>query len=187
MSSVKLGETLRYGGREGANPSDPLDQRMTISFHLNDRKINLTATDDVDEEPIRHARDAIYFGGGGLILLGCTESAGVPTLEFAIDRCKHCSKPIVSMFECEWKTCDACADKCGHEYERGMVHGGKAGAMGVGEFCGKCGRGKPEQKVHVGRGRLNGSSKFRTNWASSFNTKTPLWESARENWLKSSD
>jgi hypothetical protein len=27
-----------------------------------------------------------------------------------------------------------------------MVHGGSAGNMGMGEFCGKCGRGKPEHE-----------------------------------------
>jgi len=48
------------------------------------------------------------------------------------------------MGECEWKTCNACKDKCEHVYEPGLVHGGNAGMMAPGEFCGKCGRGKPE-------------------------------------------
>lgn len=144
QTSVPLGEMLNYEGRGGADPNDPVSERMRISFALNGGKFDLLATTDEDEDPVRWTRDAIFFGGGGLILLGHQEVDGLPVLDFTVAHCKLCNKPMISMGECEWRTCDACKDACAHEYERGMVHGGSAGIMAVNEFCTKCGRGKPE-------------------------------------------
>ncbi len=145
QATITPGELLAYTGRSGASPNDPISERMRISFVLNGGTFEIIATSDSDEDPVRWTRDAIFFGGGGLILLGHHDVDGLPALEFTIGRCGICNKPIVSMGECEWKTCDGCKDKCAHEeLDRGIIHGGDAGASAVGEFCIKCGRAVPK-------------------------------------------
>lgn len=143
QASVPPGQLLKYAGRKGADPNDPTSERMQLSFTLDGGRFDLIATADEDEDPIRYTRDAIFFGGGGLIFLGHQEVDGAPALEFSVAHCKLCSKPLITMSECEWKTCDECRNDCAHEYETGFVHGGDVGDAAVGEFCSKCGRGKP--------------------------------------------
>lgn len=143
------GFQLKYDGREGADCNDPLSERMSLYFKLDGQRATITATNDESEQNIRFARDAIFFGGGGLTLVDHEEADGKMQANVCIAFCKHCNAPLIEMGRCEWKTCEACVAKCEHEYEDGHVHGGEAGVLGVGKFCVKCGRGKPDETPAV--------------------------------------
>jgi hypothetical protein len=134
----QIGDILKYDGRGGAN-------RMWLCFYIGigDSTFKLSGTADDDDKAVRNIRDAIFFGGRGLIFIGHTEVNGKPSLDFTIEHCKVCNKPMISMIECEWQTCNACAEKCEHNYVYGAVHGGGID-IGLGEYCDFCGRGKPK-------------------------------------------
>lgn len=107
-------------------------------------KLELTASDEDSLKAIRSLRDAVYFSSGEITFIGSEPIEGKQSIIITVNRCQHCSANLVSRHTCEWKTCDACAAKCKHNYIHGVVHGGSAGNMAMGEFCDKCGRGKPE-------------------------------------------
>ncbi|OHA66245.1 MAG: hypothetical protein A3D63_01230 [Candidatus Wildermuthbacteria bacterium RIFCSPHIGHO2_02_FULL_49_17] len=139
-----FGQILRYQGRGSISPNAPLSERMWLRFSYGfGKKLTLLATTEEDEKAVRQIRDAIYFGGGGLIFTIYSVRDGKSSVDFAIAQCKVCDKPVISLVECEWLYCDACAAKCEHRYERGPIHGGGVD-LGMGEFCGICGRGKPK-------------------------------------------
>ncbi|MGE5392710.1 MAG: hypothetical protein ACM3NH_03125 [Candidatus Saccharibacteria bacterium] len=144
-TTVVRGSVIQYQSRDGADHGEPYDRRMTLKFLLNGREIVLRATRDEDEKIVRSLRDWIWFGKrGGVLYLEYEETLEGPRVRVAPELCKICRKPVASLAESEWQTCDACAEKCKHEYKRGTVHGGVAGPLAMGEYCGKCGRGKPE-------------------------------------------
>lgn len=141
------GSSLRYKGRSGAHPNDPYNLRMLLRFELDDYHIVVMASTDDGECDIRAIRDAVYFGGGGLTLLNHEEVDGKPSAQVCVTFCKHCQAPLIDMGRCEWKTCEACVDKCEHEYQEGATHGGPAGTLAVSAYCKKCGRGNPNATV----------------------------------------
>ena len=49
---------------------------------------------------------------------------------------------MIGIRACEWGVCNLCAAKCEHEYIRGPIRGGGTD-IGVGDFCEKCGQGRP--------------------------------------------
>ena len=145
-STIKFGRVLPYEGRGGVNhPNVPLDQHMWLrfSYDVGGKKFELLATTEESEKIVRQMRDALYYGGGGLIFVGYYIRNGKHFAQFAIGACRVCHKPVISRVECEWRYCDTCAEKCEHRYERGAVHGDGVD-LGVGEFCGNCGRAKPK-------------------------------------------
>ncbi len=146
---LKPKNILKYNGRSGANCNDPLDKRMVIHFIFENQEVSIKATADSDEDPIRWIRDALFFGSGSLKLIKCEKKDGVLWVSFCVAFCKHCDKPMIDMGRVEHGTCDDCAKKCEHTYIEGFVHGGRAGQIGVGQFCSKCGMGKPEEMPGV--------------------------------------
>ena len=99
----------------------------------------LRGTNLRDKKLLLGVRSAVYMNGGTLHLLQQLRGGGAV---FTAKRCKHCRTPMIDRISCEWNTCNLCALVCVHEYERGAVTGGGVD-IGIGEFCGKCGRGKP--------------------------------------------
>lgn len=109
-------------------------------------KLTLVGTTEEDKREIVSIRDTCFFGSGGLVFLGETEVDGKKAMIFTARRCKHCNAGMLRFGACEWGVCDACAAQCEHTYVHGMIHGGDVGDMGVGEYCDKCGRGKPSHQ-----------------------------------------
>ena len=142
LARFYIGDLLTYVSRSGADPRDPYHMRMALRFKTSAGPIELVASDEESEKAVRGLRDAIFFGGGGLIFTAETWVDGARAFAFTIGRCKICNNPIIMMHECEWKTCKACKEKCEHVYERGAMHGGGRDLF-VGEFCSKCGTNKP--------------------------------------------
>lgn len=88
-------------------------------------------------------RDTCFFADGCIYFIEASSIQGLPTIVCTGSFCKHCNSPILKPGRCEWHTCDACVEKCEHEWKEGSVHGGDAGDLGLGQYCGKCGIGKP--------------------------------------------
>jgi hypothetical protein len=107
-------------------------------------KFTLEGTSADDKRQGGSIRDVSFFGSSGLVFLGTTEVDGKLGVILTAMFCTKCSAPMISLSAVEWRICNACAAKCEHRYVRGIVHGGKAGNMGMGEYCEICGRGKPE-------------------------------------------
>ena len=142
-------EFLKYAGRSSVTPNDPLSARMLLRFWFAEEKITISATSDQDELSIRHLRDAIFFGGGGLYLLGDSPEYSATTLKFCVEFCKQCQSPVIDMASCEHSICNRCAERCQHEYKGNVpIHGGKI-QLGFSEVCTKCGRVNPQAKVEV--------------------------------------
>ena len=93
------------------------------------------------EEMLGQIAMTSYYSGG-LVFLGVTEVYGKKSLTVTGTYCKNCGAAIVDSGRCEWGICEACVQKCEHDYKVGAIHGARVD-IGVGEFCGKCGRGKP--------------------------------------------
>jgi hypothetical protein len=161
LAIVTPGEKLSYAGRNDATetekfsielyagatkePSSETSGNVTVVgiAHVGGVRLDLRGDTDDDDLEVRRLRDTCYFGSGGLIFLGETEVDGRKALLITAAKCKLCEGNMLGLGECEWKTCNACKDKCEHVYIRGLVHGGGAGGVGMGEYCEKCGRCKP--------------------------------------------
>ena len=135
---------LHAGAREETQSKTEGNITVTRDVHVGGVKLTLVGTTEEDKHEVGRIRDMCYFGSGGLIFIGETEVDGKKTIVTTGLRCRHCGAGMIRYSDCEWKTCDACAAKCEHNYVRGMIHGGGVGDMGVGEYCDKCGRGKPK-------------------------------------------
>jgi hypothetical protein len=162
IALAKPKDRIKYGGRSGGDDGVPfmiflhvdsqteevkeVEGNVTLTSYrrVGGVKLVLRGTTEADDAEVRRIRDAIYFGAGGAIFLGSCEVDGKTAIMVTLSHCKLCNAPMIDLSSCEWKTCKACAAKCGHQYERGAVHGGSAGDIGMGEFCNLCGRGKPE-------------------------------------------
>jgi CheY-like chemotaxis protein len=145
-ATTAFGQILKYKGRGSITPNASYGEHMWLQFSYGeDKKLELLATTEEDEKAVRQLRDAIYFGKGGLTFTGYFVRNGKPSVDFTIAQCKACHKSIISVIECEWLYCDACAAKCEHQYKRGATHGGGVD-LKIGDFCSVCGRAKPEPK-----------------------------------------
>lgn len=162
LPQLKKGDTFTYGGREqdgeyckvhfhfGSTPKEKVTTSGSVTFHetVEEGGIHLViagSTDD-DKGEVGYLRDSCYFGASSPIFLDTVEVDGVKAMVITLKLCKHCQAPMISLCSVEWSTCPACAEKCEHEYEQGLVHGGDAGSGAVGEFCTKCGRSRPRSK-----------------------------------------
>ncbi len=160
---LKPEDKLSYGGR-GQDGDD--NKFWTVRLHAGARKERqsktegrITVTQDVhvggvelvlrgsteeDKYEVNSIRNTCFHGGSsGLIFLGTLEVDGKTAIVTTAKRCKHCGAQMIRYDDCEWNTCDACAVKCEHNYVHGAIHGGNTD-IGVGEYCNKCGRGKPK-------------------------------------------
>lgn len=155
MEAAKPGDQLRYSGREayslkfsvgGTWEEEATTQgNLTIrrQVHKGGMQFDLQVSTPEDESHVRRIRDCCYFGSGGLIFLGTDDVDGKKALVVTVGLCKRCHAWMITLTECEWEVCDACAALCSHEYKEGYVHGGRAACLGLGEFCGECGRSNP--------------------------------------------
>jgi hypothetical protein len=156
IAIAKPDDKMTYGGRNGGDGDKPFVVYLHLGSHTEENmtihrdeevggvKLELRGSGEDSDNEVRLIRDVCFFGSGGLIFLGTCEVDGKTAIIVTASKCKLCGGPMISMASCEWRTCDACASKCEHDYVSGMVHGGNVGNMGIGEFCDKCGRGKPE-------------------------------------------
>jgi hypothetical protein len=157
------GERIGYGGfqREdddsgvgivhlhaGSTREERVRTEGSVTFHrwehVGGVHLALEGTTDEDKKAIARIRRICFFSGG-LIFLGKYQVHGTSVLTVTGTYCKKCSAPIIDSGRCEWKTCAACVATCTHQYVRGAIHGGGLD-IGVGEFCGICGIGKPEDE-----------------------------------------
>jgi len=164
-STVKENDKLEYGGR--ADDGD-CGTFVTVTLHAGGKKERVTKdlgggstyTSDeyvgsvklvlrgrtkADKYRVNGIRNTCFFGSDGLIYLGKTEVDGKTSIIATASRCKVCDEGMLDHHACEWKTCDSCAKKCDHKYERGAIHSSTLD-LGVGEYCTKCGRCPPKEE-----------------------------------------
>ena len=150
-TNLSIGEKLAYNGRNESDPARLLLHfnaggrgewvtrgNVTLYEYIGGSEVELVGTSDEDNDEVGSIRDTCFFGSSGLILLKPTEVDGKPALVFTAEHCKLCNAPIIKMGRCEWSTCDACVEKCDHQYDRMPVHGGGI-EIGVGKGCQICG------------------------------------------------
>ena len=156
---MNIGDRIRYGGRAVVQSSTKKwvlylhagGRIVTRSRgrHSSERYVDSTclalrgASPEVDQE-IRLVRDVCYYGSG-LTYLGSSVVNGRMSLVTTGRHCKLCQAPVIDFPSVEWKICSSCAANCLHEYEDGVIHGGGLD-IGVGVFCGICGRMKPKEE-----------------------------------------
>lgn len=128
-------------GGEGKWESKKLSEWVTVTemVYVGGVEVELRVDDDSWEELDQIAMTSYY--SGGLIFLSVADVEGVKSVVVTGRYCKNCGAAIIDSGRCEWGVCEICVQKCEHEYRRGAIHGGKVD-IGVGEYCGKCGRGK---------------------------------------------
>lgn len=134
---------LHAGGHKELRTETTGNVTVHRTVHVDGVELILQGTTEEDKHEVGRIRDTCYFGSGDLIFLGETEVDGKKAIVITGLRCKHCGAGMIRYSDCEWRTCAVCAAKCEHNYVRGMIHGGSVGELGIGEFCDKCGRGKP--------------------------------------------
>ena len=134
---------LHAGGRKEKQSETIGNVTMIHTVHVDSVKLTLIGTTEEDKHEVNRIRNTCYFGSGGLIFIGETEVDGKKAIITTAERCKHCGAGMIYYLDCEWSTCDACVAKCEHNYVRGAIHGGSTD-IGIGQFCNKCGRGKPK-------------------------------------------
>lgn len=134
---------LHAGGREEEKRETQGNATTIRTVHVDSVELVLRGSTEEDKHEVGRIRDTCYFGSGGLIFIGETEVGGKKAIITTAERCKLCGAGMIRYLDCEWSICDACAAKCEHNYVRGAIHGGGTD-FGVGEFCDKCGRGKPK-------------------------------------------
>ncbi len=163
---------MSYGGCVGKDGGRP----FAIYLHMNSRrkrvveefsnvtmrstklvggaKLEILGTTEADDQEVRSMRDTCFFGSTGFFYLGSSDVGGEVSIIITAQFCKHCHSYMISRVGAEWKTCDACAEKCRHKYIRGTIHGGSAGNLAMGEYCRKCGRVKPELEGARKKGQI---------------------------------
>lgn len=158
---LKPEDTLSYGGRGQDGDGDKFctvhlhagasretqsktegNVTVTRNVHVGGVELMLRGSTEDDKYEVNGIRNACYLGSGKPIFLGETTVDGRKAITVTMGRCKHCGAGMINSSACEWGTCDACVAKCEHSYVRGFIHGGGTD-IGVGEYCNKCGRGKP--------------------------------------------
>ena len=156
---LKPGDKIRYHGRSQDGEDDKFckiylyagghEERQTIDnvsemVQVDSIELILVGSAEEDKHNVNQLRDCCYFGHvGGLIFLNEVEAGGKKAIVVTAGLCKLCGGQMINRVACEWEVCDACAGKCAHKYERGAIHGGGLD-IGIGWFCGICGRGKPK-------------------------------------------
>jgi len=162
MSTIKPGDTFRYGGRQddgdegkyckiflhfGSKPRKRTRTKGCVTVHSTELvggiRVTIQGTSNDDKAEVGGIRDAVYFGGCQPVFMGAAKIEGKDAFVISLGLCQQCRSPMIGLRECEWAICNVCAGKCQHEYKNGMVHGGAAGSGAMGEYCSKCGRGKP--------------------------------------------
>ena len=136
--------TIRLYAGSRIEPQSETEGLVTVTqdVHIGGVELALRGSTEEDKHEVNFIRDTCYFGSGGLIFISETEVDGKKAIITTAMRCKYCDAGMIHYGACEWRICDACAAKCEHSYVCGAIHGSMD--IGVGEFCNKCGRGKPK-------------------------------------------
>lgn len=136
-----------YAGSKVEEKTQKISANVTFTHdvHVGGVELILRGTTKADKQVVGSIRDTCFFGSGGLIFLKTVKVDGKTSLVTTAKFCQHCGRGMIEMGRCEWKTCRACAAACEHTYKTGAVHGGGLD-IGLGEYCTKCGMGKP--RVH---------------------------------------
>lgn len=137
LSRVKIGSEMSYGGRRGGNLQDPHNSRMSLLFLTESFQFRIRASNDLEESDVRLLRDAIFFGGGGIIFLGHYVKNEVTVVEVCVDFCKDCHSPITSYEQTTTKLCEDCLAKCEHSaWKEGLLVSSEGCSFG--EYCTRC-------------------------------------------------
>jgi hypothetical protein len=134
---------LNAGGEKVKKSVSEEGVTFTKFVHEGGVTLTLSGSTEADKYQVGSLRNICFFAGNLAYLESSRTTDGI-SLTLTGGSCKHCGAHMITMAECEWKTCRACASKCEHEYETGMVHGPGVD-MDVAEFCGKCGRAQPHR------------------------------------------
>lgn len=149
---LKPGAKMSYGGRDRDCGSDKfsvviLHAKSTVKGAKKAKReeveLILRGSTEDDKYAVNGIRNTCFFGSGELIFISTIDVEGKKAIVVTAMHCKICGKPMIDSTSCECKTCKDCSAKCHHKYERGAVHGPSL-EIGLGEFCSKCGRGKPK-------------------------------------------
>jgi hypothetical protein len=116
---------------------------VTQRVHIGGIKLELIGTSEKDRHEVGQISDLCFYGSGGLILLNTIRVDDKTGLALTGSLCKICQHPMIEPAECEWGICNRDAAKCNHDWIRGPIHGGGLD-IGIGFYCQKCGRVKPE-------------------------------------------
>jgi hypothetical protein len=162
IAIAKPEDKMEYGGRNsddksyvvylhvGSHAEKRTEINGNVTAHWEEEvggiKLELRGSTENDQREVRLIRDVCYFGSGGLILVGSYDLDGKRVVVTTAKRCKLCRAGMIDFGSCEWGVCGTCAGKCELHYVLGVVHGGSAGNIGMGEFCEICGRSKSEAK-----------------------------------------
>jgi hypothetical protein len=133
---------LHAGGRAEWKTHKTGLASITKRVQVDSVKLVLCGTTEEDGHNANRL-NGVCFYSGGLIFLGTTEVDGKKAIITTGALCNLCGGQMIDQISCEWEICNACSAKCGHRYERGLVHGSRVD-IGVGAYCGICGRGKPK-------------------------------------------
>lgn len=143
-STTPISARFKYLGYD-----EPVHNDLELRFRFGDRTgsfhLDVRGDAEDDRKTVGALRDVLFYGSGELIFLGAPSYDGIRGALLTAGYCKHCSATMIDRVSCEWDTCDACAARCAHEYERGAVHGGHA-LVEINEYCVRCGRVQPSDQ-----------------------------------------
>lgn len=158
---IPISGELKYDGRSDdtslANESDEWFVCVHLKYEVDgeEKTLKLIGTDIPDKYVVNGIRNVLYMGSSSkLVLVELGSDADGIVLTFANTTCKICGKHVGRRVECDWRVCDDCAEKCDHMYDVGLVLSEGASGLGAGNYCTKCGRGKPGQYIERDRGKI---------------------------------
>lgn len=150
----KFGMLHFYAGSQKEEKTEVRGRvRITNNVYVGGVRLVLRGSTVEDKYKVGQIRDTCYFGSGGLILLEEIKVDGQKALLLTAKYCKLCGSRMIDRVSCAWSTCNECAAKCEHQYERGLVMSGIFD-VAMGEFCGLCGRGQPHTADDLKKSRL---------------------------------
>lgn len=138
---------LTYRGRGVEGKGD--DRRTILKFNIGGYDFQLIGSSPEDDEKIRELRRMLFGGPGGcLYFLGMKEIDNELVPAIAAAFCSACGRPMIG-YGAVWGICDDCAGLCTHDWVEGLVvvyHYHLRMSTGMGIFCAKCGRAKPDKE-----------------------------------------
>ncbi len=130
------------------DPGREYGKFVGVELHFGERLLVVTGTDDEDAYRVNGIRNMGYFGSCAPIYVRQDSGDELVVTLFQAVPCKLCNGWIYEAGQAEWEVCDACAEKCEHEYTK---EPGTVMIPGVGpsadHFCTKCGRAQNPEKL----------------------------------------
>lgn len=157
---MQLSDLMIYDGRDqdpddehslqlnlcfGATPKRQTKKRGRITIHHTDLvggvKLVLRGSSAADKVEVSEIRDTCFFATSGLQLVSIQSVDSLTTLVVTGKQCPVCGTNMFTVRACSWDICDACADRCAHQYQL-MATDGPEG-LGYRPCCMTCGRPQP--------------------------------------------